>query len=45
MQAVLYPLWSSVGVKFQPHKAIPKRVPYTEHDNGELLTVRYETEL
>jgi len=43
-QSVLYQLWSAMGVKFTPHKAITKRLRYTTHGNGDLLTIRYATE-
>jgi hypothetical protein len=43
-QSVLYQLWSAAGVKFQPHKPITKRLRYTKHSNGELLTIWYATE-
>ena len=43
-QSVLYQLWSAMGVKFRPHKAITKRLRYTTHGNGNLLTIRYATE-
>jgi hypothetical protein len=43
-QSVLYQLWSAAGVKFQPHGAITKRLRYTTHGNGDLLTIRYATE-
>src|SRR5450631_4341822 len=43
-QSVLYQLWSAAGVKFMPHKAITKRLRYSAHGNGDLLTIRYATE-
>jgi hypothetical protein len=43
-QSVLYQLWSAAGVKFIPHTAITKRLRYTTHGNGDLLTIRYPTE-
>jgi hypothetical protein len=43
-QSVLYQLWSAAGVKFMPHTAIIKRLRYTTHGNGDLLTIRYATE-
>ena len=43
-QSVLYQLWSAAGVKFQPHRAFTKRLRYTTHGNGDLLTIRYATE-
>jgi hypothetical protein len=43
-QSVLYQLSSAMGVRFLPHKAITKRLRYTTHGNGDLLTIRYATE-
>jgi hypothetical protein len=43
-QSVLYQLWSAAGVQFQPHKPITRRLRYTEHSNGHLLTILYATE-
>ena len=43
-QSVLYQLWSAMGVEFRPHKPITKRLRYTEHTNGHLLTILYATE-
>ena len=43
-QSVLYQLWSAAGVEFRPHEAITERLRYTQHQNGELLTIRYATE-
>ena len=42
--SVLYQLWSAAGVEFRPHKAITKRLRYTTHANGHLLTILYATE-
>ena len=42
--SVLYQLWSSAGVKFQPRRAITKRLRYATHANGHLVTIRYATE-
>jgi hypothetical protein len=43
-QSVMYQLWSAAGVRFLPHKQITRRLRYTEHSNGHLLTIRYATE-
>ncbi len=43
-QSVLYALWSGSGVEFRLHHGITKRLRYTQHQNGELLTIRYATE-
>jgi hypothetical protein len=41
---VLYQLWSAAGVEFRPHKAITRRLRYTKHSNGHLLTIQYAAE-
>jgi hypothetical protein len=43
-QSVLYQLWSAMGVRFRPHKAITKGLRYKRHGNGALLTIKYATE-
>lgn len=43
-QSVLYALWSASDVAFRPHLGITERLRYAQHQNGELLTIRYATE-
>ena len=43
-QSVMYQLWSAAGVQFLPHKQITRRLRYTEHSNGHLLTILFATE-
>ena len=43
-QSMLYQLWSAAGVQFRPHKPITRRLRYTKHSNGHLLTILYATE-
>ena len=43
-QSVMYQLWSAAGVQFRPHKQITRRLRYTEHSNGHLLTILFATE-
>jgi hypothetical protein len=39
LQAILCQLWSASGVEFRPHQGITRRLRYTQHQNGELLTI------
>ena len=43
-ESTLYHLWKMQGVEFRPHTKIQNRLRYTQHDNCDLLTIRYVLE-
>ncbi|KDM66634.1 DEAD/DEAH box helicase family protein [Acidiphilium sp. JA12-A1] len=40
-EAALYHLWRLQGVEFRPHTKIQSRLRYMQHNNCDLLTIRY----
>lgn len=43
-ETTLYHLWRAQDVEFRPHQRLLGGLRYTQHSNGDLLTIRYASE-